>query len=100
MTNSPSVYLKDLAIDIFIESSGFDSAYSNGTDYLIPHAAYFNEEDLRKIFTGSLNNRNWNSTNSKGQQPKCRHIAKRHNDSWANAGKICGCRQQHSAGNF
>ena len=59
LAGSPSSDFKDLAIDTFINSGSFSSAYENGKKYLLPHAVHFNQEDLSKVLQGSLNNEAW-----------------------------------------
>ncbi len=51
---------KDRAIEIFIDSKSFASAEHRGVNVLLPHAKYFYSEDLERIFTGALENQNWN----------------------------------------
>lgn len=54
---SPSKALRKKAVRVFTGSGSFASAYSNGSKYLLPHAAYLYDEDLRELLTGSRNNR-------------------------------------------
>ncbi len=63
LAGSPSSDFKDLAIETFINSGSFGSAYENGKKYLLPHAVHFNQEDLNKVLQGSLNNKAWKSIN-------------------------------------
>lgn len=54
---SPSKALRKKAISLFTQSGSFASAYSNGTKYLLPHACYLYDDDLREVLNGSLTNR-------------------------------------------
>ena len=56
LKETPSEQLKLLAIDFFTSSGTFNQAYENGLHCLLPHARYFNENDLRKIFEDSITN--------------------------------------------
>lgn len=57
---SPSLLLKKHAIDKFINSSSFNSAYKNGIELIIPHAGFFNDCDLEIILNGILANQSYN----------------------------------------
>jgi len=48
------------AINIFIHSGSFASAYKNGTQVLIPHAEFFDKNDLQTVFDGIYANGRWN----------------------------------------
>ena len=52
----PTNFLKDRAIHIFSEALSFDSAEYRGNNLLLPISESFDNNDLRKIFTGSLDN--------------------------------------------
>lgn len=56
LKSDPSQILKDTVIDIFIQSGSFAGASTNGEKYLLPHAKYFDNEDLRKILDGAREN--------------------------------------------
>ena len=46
----------DIAIETFVNSGSFDSAYRNGVQALLPSAKFFDETQLKKILDGSLTN--------------------------------------------
>jgi hypothetical protein len=46
----PSKMFTTKVIEIFTRSGSYDSAHSNGTNYLLPHAEFFTSEDLKKLF--------------------------------------------------
>lgn len=52
----PANFLKDKSIDIFSEALSFDSAENRGNNLLLPISESFNDSDLKRIFTGSLDN--------------------------------------------
>lgn len=56
---SPSKVLRRNALTIFINSGSFASAYSNGTHYLVPHASYLTDDDMKVLFEGVLANGQW-----------------------------------------
>lgn len=56
LTKFPREHFKSIAIDIFVKSGSFNSAFSNGMEILVPHAKYFNDEDLEAIHKGSMSN--------------------------------------------
>lgn len=60
LTISPESSLKDLAIEFFIESKSFASAYSSGISILIPHAKFISDKDLDVLFFGMHENKQWN----------------------------------------
>ena len=62
LKESSTESLKDIAIKIFIESDGFDSAYNNGMHFLVQHAKFFNNNDLVILFDGILENKRYNIT--------------------------------------
>ncbi|GAD01706.1 hypothetical protein [Agarivorans albus] len=57
LSENPSALFKEQAIDLFYSSVSFDSAEMRGLNILIPMAEYFDNEDYRKIFSCSLNNK-------------------------------------------
>ncbi len=52
----PCTFLKDKAIDLFTQALSFDSAEYMGNKLLLPISDNFNDSDLQRIFTGSLEN--------------------------------------------
>lgn len=52
----PANFLKDKSIDIFSQALSFDSAEYRGNNLLLPISESFNDSDLQRIFTGSLEN--------------------------------------------
>lgn len=52
----PVKFLKDRAIDIFSEALTFDSAEYRGNNLLLPISESFDDNNLQRIFTGSLDN--------------------------------------------
>ncbi len=59
VAGTPAKGFKDQAIQTFIDSHSFAGACENGQIYLLPHAQYFDGEDLRKVMQGSLENSRW-----------------------------------------
>lgn len=59
---SPSILLIDKAIDIFINSGSFTSAYRNGVDVLLKYADWITVEHLKLIFDGTIKN-SWRGIN-------------------------------------
>jgi hypothetical protein len=55
-SSHPSKTFKKEAIELFSDSRSFDSAELRGANTLIPIAKYFNDDDFKQIFEGSLNN--------------------------------------------
>jgi hypothetical protein len=55
MEATPTKSLRKYAISTFLQSGSFDSAYSNGTKYLLPHVVYFSDHDLRELLEGVVN---------------------------------------------
>ena len=52
IAGSPIKKFRALAIETFLNSNTYDNAYANGSNFLLPHAQYFNAEDLKKILSG------------------------------------------------
>jgi hypothetical protein len=52
----PSKLLVDRAVEIFIGSGSFASAYKNGIDYLLEHSQFLNDAQLQRLFDGTLAN--------------------------------------------
>lgn len=52
----PSKLLVDRAVEIFIGSGSFASAYRNGIDYLLKHSQFLNDAQLQRLFDGTLAN--------------------------------------------
>ncbi len=52
----PSLFLKDKAIYIFSQALSFDSAEYRGNKLLLPISDSFNDSDLQRVLTGSLEN--------------------------------------------
>lgn len=52
----PSIITLASAIEIFVNSGSFASAYSNGVNYLIPHANYIRNDDLELLLKGVSEN--------------------------------------------
>ena len=63
LTKFPSDHFKSIAIDIFVNSGSFSLAFANGMGILVPHAKYFDDEDLAVIHKGSMSNGEWNGNN-------------------------------------
>lgn len=59
----PANFLKDKAIHIFSGAVSFDSAEYRGNNLLLPISEGFNDNDLQRIFTGSLENTGSYGTN-------------------------------------
>lgn len=58
----PCIALVDSAINIFIHSYTFSDAYTNGLMLLVFNK-YFNDENLKSIFEGTMNNSNFGGIN-------------------------------------
>ena len=56
LQDSPAEALVDKAIEFFVTSGSFDSAYSNGTQVLLKYAEFINDQNLSKIFEGVYSN--------------------------------------------
>ncbi len=56
LSSYPMKEFKKLMIEIFINSNSPDETYKNAGRYLLPHAQYFDADDLKKILNGSLQN--------------------------------------------
>jgi len=52
----PSIITLASAIEIFVNSGSFASAYSNGVNYLIPHANFIRHDDLVLLLKGVSEN--------------------------------------------
>lgn len=52
LKDSPAEALVDKAIEFFVTSGSFDSAYSNGTQVLLKYADFINDKKLSEIFEG------------------------------------------------
>jgi len=63
LAGSPSQDFKNLAIDTFTQSGSFSSAYTNGKEYLLPHAEHFDLQDLQRVLNGAANNQAWKGIN-------------------------------------
>ena len=60
LKSTTSKALKNKAIEYFVSSESFASAYSNGINILIPHAKYISDRDLEELFKGIHANSQWN----------------------------------------
>lgn len=60
LKESPSSVLREKAINVFVESWSFASAYKNGVEILLKYSAYLTDCDLQKIFEGTKKNGNSN----------------------------------------
>ncbi|CAK1720218.1 conserved hypothetical protein [Vibrio crassostreae] len=56
LKESPSKLLVDKAIDAFVGSGSFASAYNNGVDILLKHSQFITDARLQQVFDGSLSN--------------------------------------------
>lgn len=54
--HKPHPIFKRIVIDKFREAGSFDSAASFGNKFILPHAQYFNDVDLKDIFNSLLQN--------------------------------------------
>ncbi|PKK88467.1 MAG: hypothetical protein CVV64_18630 [Candidatus Wallbacteria bacterium HGW-Wallbacteria-1] len=54
-SNQPCEFLKNKAIDFFVNSNRFDISYSNGVSILLPHSIFFNSDDLKVLLNGISN---------------------------------------------
>lgn len=61
--SSPTPVFKDKAIELFVSSASFNSAYDRGQNLLLPNADFFNEKDIKSILNGSLENREYANIN-------------------------------------
>lgn len=52
----PSIIFKDQAIELFSQSLTFDSAEHRGNKLLLPISTNFSDDDLERVFQGSLEN--------------------------------------------
>lgn len=59
LTLKAEASLKDRALQFFIESKSFASAYSNGINILLPHAKFIYDKDLEFLFKGMHENKQW-----------------------------------------
>ncbi|HDY7911383.1 TPA: hypothetical protein RQK42_000507 [Vibrio vulnificus] len=56
LSESPSKILTDQAIEVFVTSGSFASAYSNGVDILLKHSQFLTDITLQRVFDGTLSN--------------------------------------------
>jgi len=59
LENTATNVTKNQAIKVFISSGSFDSAYQNGIKSLLPHAEFFNDDDMQSLFKGVYENSVW-----------------------------------------
>ena len=53
LQDSPAEALLDKAIEFFVTSGSFDSAYSNGTQVLLKYAKFLDDQKLLNVFDGT-----------------------------------------------
>ena len=63
LKEAPSVVLIDKAINLFVESDSFSSAYNNGVHILLNYADYITDIKLLEIFEGAKNNSRYYNIN-------------------------------------
>ncbi|PKG55245.1 hypothetical protein [Shewanella sp. GutDb-MelDb] len=59
LSGSPSVTLLEQAIEFFVKSGSFDSAYSNGVNILLKYAGFLDDEKLTEVFEGVYRNKTY-----------------------------------------
>jgi hypothetical protein len=63
VASSPTTVFKGKAIELFVSSGSFNSAQDRGQSLLLPNADFFNEDDIKSILDGSLENRRFANIN-------------------------------------
>jgi len=56
LEKNPSIDTKEFAVQTFVGSRSFDSAYANGRKCLLSHVGFLNPDDLRTVLNGCRNN--------------------------------------------
>lgn len=59
LKSTPYPSLKNEAINYFVDSGSFASAYSNGMNILIPYSKFIVDNDLKVLFSGVIDNNCW-----------------------------------------
>ncbi|WMS92920.1 hypothetical protein [Pseudoalteromonas sp. HL-AS1] len=59
LKSTPYPSLKNEAINYFVKSGSFASAYSNGMNILLPYSRFMEENDLKVLFKGVMENGSW-----------------------------------------
>ena len=59
LKSTPYPSLKNEAISYFVKSGTFAAAYSNGMSILIPYSKFIEDNDLKVLFKGVIDNETW-----------------------------------------